>query len=130
MMLKLDTSRNKLLIVNTSFAVYLAAIGFSAYLTGWRSSIPRQFTFSFYRVSHIFIVCFLFFYLLSVVFSFLFSDMTISERANVDTEWRCLGTVLPCPVGAADVWGPEGPRPVPVPSPRLHSAPDTLTFPL
>jgi hypothetical protein len=34
MKLKLDTSRNRLLITNTTFAVYLMAIGFGSYLTG------------------------------------------------------------------------------------------------
>lgn len=34
MILKLDTSRNKLLITNTTLVVYLVSISFGAYLTG------------------------------------------------------------------------------------------------
>lgn len=34
MALKLDSSRNQLLVVNTRLVVYVVAIGFSAYLTG------------------------------------------------------------------------------------------------
>lgn len=34
MMLKLDTSRNQLLVLNTRLVVFSVAIGFSAYLTG------------------------------------------------------------------------------------------------
>lgn len=34
MALKLDSSRNQLLVVNTRLVVYVVAIGFAAYLTG------------------------------------------------------------------------------------------------
>lgn len=34
MALRLDTSRNELLVVNTRLVVYMVAVGFSAYVTG------------------------------------------------------------------------------------------------
>jgi hypothetical protein len=34
MALRLDTSRNELLVVNTRLVVYMVAVGFSAYITG------------------------------------------------------------------------------------------------